>query len=270
MRSLSAVLALIRWENALLSALGVLLGAWWAHGSVLAPATLVAAVAAIALTAVANAENDYQDLAIDRAAHPDRPLPSGALRPAHARMVVGTAAVVAIVASLALDVVLAGLTLLVLGLMLLYSRVLKTRGLIGNVTVALLASLPFLYGAWAVGRPTSALPLVTVAAPLHLAREIAKDLEDAHADAPVRRTLPLEHGADAARGAMVIALALFAGGLWPLIDARPPLGLWVAPAVVLIALATRRTLRGHRGGPTLLKAAMACAMASLVVANWHR
>ena len=270
MRSLSAVLALIRWENALLAALGVLLGAWWAHGWVLAAPTLVAAVTAMALTAVANAENDYQDLSIDRAAHPDRPLPSGALRPTHARIVVGSAAAIALLSSLVLDAALAGLTVVVIGLMLLYSRVLKTRGLLGNLTVAVLASLPFLYGAWAVGRPSAAIPLVAVAAPLHLAREIAKDLEDAHADAPLRRTLPVVHGAAAARGAMVAALALFGLALWPLVDARPPLGAWVVPAVVLIALAARRTLRGHRGGPTLFKAAMACAMASLVVANWHR
>src|SRR5687768_6319060 len=110
MRSISALLALIRWENALLSALGVLLGAWWANGSVLATSTLVAAAAAIALTAVANAENDYQDLAIDRSAHPDRPLPSGALRPSQARAVVVAAAAVAVMSSMMIDVGLGVLT----------------------------------------------------------------------------------------------------------------------------------------------------------------
>ena len=270
MRSLSAVLALVRWENALLSALGVLLGAWWAHGFVLAPTTLVAAATAIALTAVANAENDYQDIAIDRAAHPDRPLPSGALRPGHARIVVAAAALTAVVLSLTLDALLAGLTACIVATMLLYSRVLKTRGLAGNLTVALLASLPFLYGAWAAGRPAAAMPLVAVATPLHLAREIAKDLEDAHADAPMRRTLPVAHGVRAARGAMVVALALFIVALWPLVSARPRLGAWVVPACVLIAVGAGRTFRGRRGGPTLFKAAMACAMVSLVLAHWHR
>lgn len=270
MRSLSAILALIRWENALLSALGVLLGAWWANGSVLAARTLVAAAAAVALTAVANAENDYQDLAIDRSAHPERPLPSGALRPAQARLVVASAAILSLVLSLALDVVLAALTVGVLALMLVYSRTLKTRGIVGNLTVALLASLPFVYGAWAAGRPIAALPLVAVAAPLHLAREIAKDLEDAHADAPLRRTLPVAYGGGVAAAAMVIALALFAAALWPLVTARPRLGALVIPAVILIGLAVGRALRGRRGSPSLFKAAMACAMASLVVAHWHR
>ena len=270
MRLLSALLALIRWENALLSALGVLLGAWWANGWVLAPPTLVAAAAAVALTAVANAENDYQDQAIDRTAHPERPLPSGALRPAQARQVVVAAAIASVLLSLAVDVLLAAITVAVLVLMMIYTRRLKSRGIPGNVTVAVLASLPFVYGAWSAGDPEAALPLVAVAAPLHFAREIAKDLEDAHADAAVRRTLPVVHGESVAVGAMMLALALFAGALWPLVAVRPRLGALVIPSLVLIAVAATRALRGHRGGPSLFKAGMACAMVSLVIAHWHR
>jgi geranylgeranylglycerol-phosphate geranylgeranyltransferase len=270
MRSLSALLALVRWENALLSALGVLLGAWWARGYVLAPATLIAAGAAIALTAVANAENDYQDRALDRAAHPARPLPSGALRPVHARITVVVAAVVALALSAALALELAVVTLVIIGVMLAYSRVLKTRGLVGNVTVAVLASLPFAYGAWAVGRPFDAVPLVGVAIPLHLAREIAKDLEDADADAPTRRTLPVTHGAGVARIALLVALGVFVVMLWPLISQRPRLAAFIVPAMLLTGAATVRAWRGRRGSPSLYKAAMACAMASLVLAHWHR
>ena len=270
MRSVSAILTLIRWENALLSALGVLLGAWWAHGSVLAAPTLAAAAVAIALTAVANAENDYQDRAIDRLAHPHRPLASGALRPAHARMVVAAAGVVALLVSAALDPRLAVLTAGIIVVMLLYSRVLKARGIAGNLTVALLASLPFLYGAWTTGRPIAALPLLAVAVPLHFAREIAKDLDDAEADAPTRRTLPVAHGPRAARLVLVAALVVFLLALLPLIRARPPLGALVIPAMGLSAFATARAWQGRRGGPLLFKAAMACAMASLVIAHWQR
>jgi geranylgeranylglycerol-phosphate geranylgeranyltransferase len=270
MRSLNALLALIRWENALLSALGVILGAWWARGDVRAPAVLAAAGAAIALTAVANAENDYQDRAIDRVAHPERPLPSGALQPVHARIVVATAASVAIGLSAAVSGGMAAASVAIIGVMLVYSRMLKARGLAGNVAVAVLASLPFAYGAWAVGRPLEALPLVGVAIPLHFAREVAKDLEDADADAPTRRTLPVAHGVPAARAALIVALAAFAVMLWPLIIQRPPFAAFVIPAMVLTAAATVRAWRGRRGSPSLFKAAMACAMASLVLAHWNR
>jgi 4-hydroxybenzoate polyprenyltransferase len=165
---------------------------------------------------------------------------------------------------------LATLTVGVILVMLAYSRVLKPRGLIGNITVAVIASLPFAYGAWAAGAPEASLSLVAVAIPLHLAREIAKDLEDAPADAPTRRTLPVAHGPRTARRVLLGALALFAISLLPLIASRPRLALLSLPALALTALATRKVLLGDRGGPSLYKAAMACAMASLVLSHWQR
>jgi 4-hydroxybenzoate polyprenyltransferase len=170
----------------------------------------------------------------------------------------------------ALAVELAVVTLAIIGVMLVYSRALKARGIAGNIAVAILASLPFAYGAWTAGRPLDALPLVGVAIPLHFAREVAKDLDDADADAPTRRTLPVVHGVTGARGALIVALALFGLMLWPLIARRPMLGAFVLPAIALTGLATVRAWHGRRGSPSLFKAAMACAMASLVLANWHR
>jgi 4-hydroxybenzoate polyprenyltransferase len=270
MRSLSALLALVRWENALLSAVGVLLGAWWVRGDVFGTPTLLAAGAAVALTAVANAANDYEDRTIDAVAHPERPLPSGALQPVHAKVTVAVAAVAALACSAAIELALAGLTTLIIAVMLIYSRLLKSRGLAGNITVAVVASLPFMYGAWAAGRPLGALPLLGVAVPLHFAREIAKDLEDADADAATRRTLPVVHGAPLARIALVAALAVFIAMLWPLIAQRPRLAAFIVPALALATIGALRAWRGRRGSPSLFKAAMACAMVSLVLAHWHR
>jgi geranylgeranylglycerol-phosphate geranylgeranyltransferase len=270
MRSASALFTLIRWENALLSAAGVLVGAWWVRGSVTATNTLITALAAIALTAVANAENDYRDRELDRAAHPSRPLPSGRLRPRDARAVVIASAAIAVVCSAMVSVTMAIVTCGIIALMLAYSRWLKARGLIGNVTVAVLASLPFAYGAWSAGQVMDALPLVGVAIPLHLAREIAKDLEDAGADAATRRTLPVIHGPDAARVTIVGTLVVFVAMLVPLVAERPALGVFVLPALALALAAAQRAWRGRHGSPSLFKAAMACAMVSLVLSYWRR
>ena len=268
MRSVRALLALIRWPNALLAAAGVLVGAWWGGGDPTAAAVLLTAGAAIALTAVANAENDYRDRAIDATAHPGRPLPSGALRPRTARIVVAVAAIAAIGLALAVSAAMALATTAVVGAMIAYSPLLKPLGLPGNITVAVIASLPFVYGAWAVGTPSAALPLFTIAVPLHFARELAKDLEDAAADAPSRRTLPVARGAAATRIALVAALVPGVVVLtWMIVD-RPRLGVLVIPAIVAAALGTRRALRGRRGAPSLYKLAMACAMASLILAHW--
>ncbi len=266
---LSAGLRLIRWENALIAAAGVLVGAWWVGGDPLLRTTVLAAAAAIALAAVANAYNDLTDVEIDRIAHPDRPLPSGAMSARAAGLIVRVAAVLAVALSTSAVSELGLVSIAVIAMMMLYSRVLKRLGLVGNLTVAALASLPFLYGGWSVGRPMASLTLVALAMPLHLAREIAKDIEDAEGDSLVRRTLPVAAGKSvtntvllAALGAFLVALTLFA-------RSRPLFALAVLPAVLLATIATHRAIAGKGKAPLLFKSAMLCAMASLLVVREH-
>ena len=268
-RKALAVLALIRWENALLSVAGVVLGAWWVTGRPNQPETLVMAGVAALLTAFANADNDVRDFDIDRVAHPERPLPSGALSLHTARVIVGIAASAALVLSALLG---SGPTLAAVGViaaMTLYNRGVKAHGVPGNVIVAIVASLPFVFGAWSAGRPSAGVPLFLVGVPLHFAREIAKDLDDVHGDARYRRTLPLRAGAGTARLVVVTSLALFVAALAPFAVRRPAFAIVALPAVALCALAARRVLSGQRGTPRLLKSAMVVAMIALVLhARW--
>lgn len=266
MRSFRALAALARWPNALLAAFGVAVGAWWAHGAVGAP-VLWAAVAAIAITAAANAWNDVADVAIDRLAHPERPLPSGALTPDAAVRFAWGAAIVAVPASYAATPPLAAITVGALAIARGYSPHIKRAGLAGNLAVALLASLPFLYGAWAVGRPAAGALLVGIAAPLHLAREIAKDLDDADADAGTRRTVPLRHGAPVARVAVTLSAGLFLAALAAPAAEAPSFGLALIPAAALCLAGAGAAMRGRRGSPRLFKAAMVCAMLAVLVAR---
>ncbi|HUF27520.1 MAG TPA: UbiA family prenyltransferase [Gemmatimonadaceae bacterium] len=265
MRSARAIFALVRWRNALLAAAGVLLGAWWANGAPLTTSPLLAALAAIALAAFANAFNDVCDLEIDRVAHPARPLPRGDLRPRTALAIARSAALAGVVAAALARPALGVLSIAVVALMHSYSRTLAARGAVGNLVVAVLASLPFLYGAWSVGAPEAALPLLALAVPLHFAREVAKDLEDAHADAPLRRTLPVLLGRRGARGVFVIALLVFVAVLARFAVARPLFALLVLPALALCAAATWCVVAERRGSAVLLKSAMLWAMAALVV-----
>lgn len=259
-----AVLALVRWPNALIAAAGVLLGGWWAGGAPWSPGVLWAAAAGVALAAFTNADNDWHDREIDLVAHPRRPLPSGALSPETARLVALVAAVAALAASAAAGRALLGATVVVLVLMAAYSRGVKRHGLPGNLLVAVLASCPFLYGAWAVGRPLAALPLLAVGVPLHLAREVAKDLDDAEGDAGRRRTLPVVRGAPAARTAIAVAVACFLAALVPLLREHRALLVALLPALIVVTLAVHRAATGRRGSPLLFKAAMLFAMAALL------
>ncbi len=267
MQRLASVAALVRWRNALIACAGVLLGAWWTGGEVSARAVVLAAAAALALAAFANACNDYYDREIDVIAHPDRPLPRGALTPRFVLWVAAVAAASAVTLATGASPALGLLSVGILVVMLEYSRWIKRRGLAGNLTVAVLASLPFLYGGWAAGHARAALPLVALAVPLHLAREIAKDLEDVDGDRGTRRTLPLTRGAPAAKGVLLIALALFAGLLVGFAVAWPRFGIVMIPALALCGGAAARALIGRRGGPRLFKSAMLAAMAGLVLAR---
>lgn len=265
MRRIRSALALIRWGNALIAAAGVLVGAWWAGGDPRSRGVLLAAAAAVALAAFANAFNDYHDRDIDAVAHPHRPIPRGELQPRTAlRIAVGAAALAFALSAAAMPV----LGLASTGVLLVmheYSRWIKRRGLPGNVAVAVLGALPFLYGAWVAGQPARAIPLLAFAVPLHTAREIAKDLDDADGDRGRRRTLALDAGGAAAHGALLVALALFAGVLAGVVRAAPRFGLVMLPALVLCAVGASRALAGRRGAPRFFKGAMLCAMAALLM-----
>jgi geranylgeranylglycerol-phosphate geranylgeranyltransferase len=271
--ALSAALRLVRWANALTAAAGVVVGAWWATSELAERAVPIAlaALAAIALTAAANSWNDLADIDIDCVAHPDRPLPSGALTPAAAERIAMLSATAAVALASAVSVTLGLCTVGVLVLMRLYSPWLKRAGVAGNLVVSLLASLPFVYGSYAAGSWARGLPLVLIAIPLHFARELAKDLDDREADRDTRRTLPVVAGVRPARAAIVAALVAAAlslvVGVAPLVKSPLMLLLALVPAIASVALATTLALRGRPGSPAFFKLAMVCAMAALLVAR---
>src|SRR5688572_25602632 len=130
------------------------------------------ALAAIALTALANTVNDLADVEIDRVAHPDRPLPSRAISASTAVWFAVACGVLSVILLALANLGLTLLTLPVIGLMCAYSTWFKRRGVPGNLLVALLASLPFFYGAWVVGHPARGTLLTIIALPLHFAREV--------------------------------------------------------------------------------------------------
>ena len=262
-----ALWALVRGPNATIAASGVLVGAWWAGGRVGSPSVLLTALSAFFLACFANAFNDAHDVAIDRIAHPSRPLPTGALTIADARMVYLTSAVLALgAAALALRM-LAVASVGVLSLMWAYTLFLKRAGFAGNLVVAVLASLPFLYGATAAGGWRPGLDLVLAAAPLHLARELAKDLDDVRGDVGHRRTVPVSGGRRTTLALIGTAAALHVWAVLQLARVAERLPTLMIPAVVLLALGVHRAALARTGAPLLMKAAMLAAMVALVLAR---
>lgn len=259
-------LTLLRWRNALLAGAGVSAAAWWSGGRISADVGITV-LAAFALTAVANVTNDMADVAIDRIAHPRRPLASGTISIAGARRFAIACSGIGLMLTSLVAWWLGALTLVVVAIMWMYSARLKRHGVPGNLTVALLASLPFLYGAAAVDEVANGVILVAVAAPLHFAREVAKDLQDAPGDAGARRTVPLTRGPGTARATVFGAVAAYSLAVALLATAYPLFALLLVPTIFLAALAVRRLYRDRRGTVELLKAAMVVAIAALLISG---
>jgi geranylgeranylglycerol-phosphate geranylgeranyltransferase len=112
------------------------------------------------------------------------------------------------------------LALAALLVVLAYSPLFKRYGVVGNVAVALVASLPLIYGAAAAGVWRVGVVPFGLAAVLHFAREVVKDLEDVAGDraaVPPRRTLPIvagEHVAFIVAAAALIAFIPMALAPW--------------------------------------------------------
>jgi geranylgeranylglycerol-phosphate geranylgeranyltransferase len=232
----------------------VLVGARGA-GVAWSPAVLSASLAAICLAIVANAFNDYDDRAIDAIIHPTRPLPSGSVTPETALRTVAIGAIGGVAFSALARPVLAVVSIGVVGVMLAYARIKSRWGIAGNATVAVLGSMPFLYGAWAVGQPAVGWALVVVASPLHFGREIAKDIDDVDGDRGRRRTLPLVAGVGVARTVSLAATGVFIVAWLAFMGTR-----WMAWPAVVLAIAA-----AYWGMPAIYKAAMAVAMIAYYV-----
>ncbi len=266
------LLRLVRINNLLLAAAGVLAGGWIALGGVRTPNVLMlAAVAAVAFAMAGNVLNDIWDQAADRVNRSggERPLATGRVARGTADLCVAAGAVVglgaaAFVNGTAVVVGLATFTVLVL-----YSPVLKRRGLPGNVAVALLGGLPLMYGAIAVGHAAAGIVPWILAAWIHLVREIVKDIDDLAGDRTLgRRTLPLVLGA---RPASLVA-AWLAAAFVPLSLVLPAAAHYrgayfliaLFAQLVVSAVASRLFTGRTQGNSRLLKGAMLVGIVALV------
>lgn len=269
----SSALALVRARNLLLSAAGVAIGGFLAQAHIAMPAVLLRAMASAALLGAAgNVANDLADREADQINRPDRPLVSGAISLSAALVIGGVAGGLGLLAAWLVDTRLFLIGLAALMVMLAYSPLLKQRGLLGNVTVAIVASLPLIYGATAVGWWRGGLVASILAALLHFAREIVKDLEDVAGDAAQgRRTVPIRYGPE-------VAFVLAAGALILFVPASlaPYFSGWyghrygivvILLDVGMLALVARLLARQAAGARAALKTAM---LAGLVALLWDR
>ena len=189
-------------------------------------------VVVASFTAAGNALNDYFDREVDKVAHPERPIPSGVVKPKAARdiswILFGVALVLGVFISTWSFVIVAASLVVIVG----YEWFLKAEGLVGNLAISWLTGALFLFGGAAVGKLELAWILAALALLATLGREIVKDVQDVEGDRGSRRTLPMRIGKRRA-GAVGSAAFIGAVALSPLPKLLDLLSIWYVPAVIV-------------------------------------
>ncbi len=156
----------------------------------------LALICVVFITAAGNAYNDICDIKIDKINKPKRPLPSGLISTEDAR---GFMIIMLILGNLAGWIL--GIWTLVIALFVTtpflfwYAHRLRHIALVGNIVIAFLSSLAFLFAALAFGDMSIGYVPAVFCFVLSLIREIIKDLEDLEGDSAYHsKTLPVAIG----------------------------------------------------------------------------
>jgi len=180
---------------------------------------IISCAVILAFMAGGNSLNDYIDREIDKTAHPDRPLPKGEIKPRTALIIGISGLAAASLLSIAMmSVMVTVIVAVAAALMVSYELFLKQRGFVGNITIAVLTGMIFLFGGAAVNNIEGNIIIAAMAALVSVGREIAKDIQDMESDEG-RSTLPMMIGV---RNASAVAAVFFVSGvilsIWPLVD----------------------------------------------------
>jgi geranylgeranylglycerol-phosphate geranylgeranyltransferase len=217
MMKITELIRLIRPINCLITFISVWIGAVVAGDTHLSPEIFAAALSAFFIAAFGNVTNDIFDIVVDSIGKPDRPLVKGTISKKDAQI----AAVILAGAGLALSFAVGAwatlVALVAIAALLAYTPFLKGIPFVGNLTVAVIAALAFVYGGMAVGRPFGALILSGFAFLMHFGRELVKDIEDRAADARAghRTAATLSHARPARLAAIVIFTLLIVATFIP-------------------------------------------------------
>jgi geranylgeranylglycerol-phosphate geranylgeranyltransferase len=279
-RQILDIFRLIRVVNCVLAMAGVFLGAYlcWLEPVYYSP--FVSALAAFFVCAAGNVMNGIIDIPIDRINRPQRVLVKGTLSVRFARILAGACSILAIVCACAVNTAVLITVLAALLLLTLYNLWLKKILIVGNIVIAILSSLTFMTGGWAVDYKLAMVlpgPLIPAVYALlfHLVREILKDAEDVEGDRQIGvQTLPQVIGVS--RSLMVGLIVFFVLAILTYI---PILAIWFGATyeiimvyivdlpilAVLILVWGNPTPRMLRAGSICLKLGMGLGMVALLL-----
>jgi geranylgeranylglycerol-phosphate geranylgeranyltransferase len=141
-------------------------------------------ITAYALTAGSMAVNDYYDREIDATNEPNRPIPSGLVKPKEALALAVILAVVGFAAAYVTGMRPLAVAVISWALFTTYTTIGKRSGLPGNFLVSTCVAMPFVYGSVVLtgGINTNVLIFVSMVFLSNTGREITKGIVDIEGD----------------------------------------------------------------------------------------
>ncbi len=193
---LSAVksyIELIRLPNCLIIALATYVGYIVSSTSLqVSEKLLVLMLSSFFIAAGGNSINDYFDLEIDKVNKPWRPIPSGRISPNTAYKFSLLMFLIGTILSFLTNIQCILLAVLATLLLYYYSKMIKRKGFLGNITIATLSALNLLYGGFLGEEPLISLIPASYAFIIILGREVIKTIEDIKGDSIVGvKSLPI-------------------------------------------------------------------------------
>ena len=164
--------------------------------------------------------NDYFDREIDAINEPSRPLPSGSVQSSEALSFALILAALGLLSAASTGTPTLILAIISLLIMISYNARVKQTGFLGNVFVSLNVAIPFIYGGFAVGKPTWTLAIFALLAFLSsVGREIVKGITDVPGDKSrgVRSVAATKGNSTAAKYGSVFFLSAVALSAVPLL-----------------------------------------------------
>jgi len=192
----TAILKLIRPINAIITFVTVLVTAFiCCSGKIPWFSVLLASFTAVFTLAAGNIINDIFDIEIDKINRPNRPLPSGKLSYKETIALYFIFLLLSLILSWYINLPAFIIVFATTLLLFLYSKYLKRIPLVGNLVVAFLTGLVFIYGGIAVANPVAAIIPALFAFLINLIREVVKDMQDVEGDKKSGvNTFPIRYG----------------------------------------------------------------------------
>ena len=180
---------------------------------------LLASIAASLVAAAGNIVNDIYDIESDKISHPNRVLVLGTLNKTEVKLEYIILNFISAIISINLSQTLFAIVSISALLLFIYSAYLKKIPLIGNITIALLTGLAFIYGGFTSGNPVAAIVPAVFAFLINLIREIVKDIQDIEGDTKAGViTFPIKFGFKKSKILiLIITISLILYTLYPFI-----------------------------------------------------